>query len=88
MKIVAIKGRERLDSRGNPTVAVKVFLEDGSYGEFKVPSGASTGDKEALELRDNDKERYLGKGVLKAVHNVNTRIKESLVGMDAYNQRI
>ena len=88
MKIVDIKGREILDSRGNPTVAVKVFLEDGSYGEFKVPSGASTGDKEALELRDNDKERYLGKGVLKAVNNVNTRIKESLVGMDAYNQRI
>ena len=88
MKIVDIKAREILDSRGNPTVAVKVFLEDGSIGEFKVPSGASTGDKEALELRDNDKNRYLGKGVLKAVDNVNLIIRESLIGMDAYNQRL
>lgn len=88
MKIVDIKAREILDSRGNPTVAVKVLLEDGSIGEFKVPSGASTGDKEALELRDNDKNRYLGKGVLKAVDNVNLIIRESLIGMDAYNQRL
>lgn len=88
MKIVDIKAREILDSRGNPTVAVKVFLEDGFIGEFKVPSGASTGDKEALELRDNDKNRYLGKGVLKAVDNVNLIIRESLIGMDAYNQRL
>ena len=88
MKIVDIKAREILDSRGNPTVAVKVFLEDGSIGEFIVPSGASTGDKEALELRDNDKNRYLGKGVLKAVDNVNLIIREALIGMDAYNQRL
>ena len=88
MKIVDIKAREILDSRGNPTVAVKVFLEDGAIGEFKVPSGASTGEKEALELRDNDKNRYLGKGVLKAVDNVNLIIRESLIGMDAYNQRL
>lgn len=88
MKIVDIKAREILDSRGNPTVVVKVFLEDGSIGEFKVPSGASTGEKEALELRDNDNNRYLGKGVLKAVNNVNTTIKEYLIGMDAYNQKL
>ena len=86
MKIVDIKAREILDSRGNPTVSVKVFLEDGAIGEFKVPSGASTGEKEALELRDNDKNRYLGKGVLIAVNNVNTVIRENLIGMDAYNQ--
>lgn len=86
MKIVDIKAREILDSRGNPTVAVKVFLEAGAIGEFKVPSGASTGEKEALELRDNDKNRYLGKGVLTAVNNVNTVIRENLIGMDAYNQ--
>ena len=88
MKISDIKAREILDSRGNPTVAVKVFLEDGSIGEFKVPSGASTGEKEALELRDNDQNRYLGKGVLKAVNNVNTIIRDKLIGMDAYNQRL
>ena len=88
MKISDIKAREILDSRGNPTVAVKVFLEDGSSGEFKVPSGASTGEKEALELRDNDQNRYLGKGVLKAVNNVNTIIRDKLIGMDAYNQRL
>ena len=88
MKISDIKAREMLDSRGNPTVAVKVFLEDGSSGEFKVPSGASTGEKEALELRDNDQNRYLGKGVLKAVNNVNTIIRDKLIGMDAYNQRL
>ena len=88
MKISDIKAREILDSRGNPTVAVKVFLEDGSSGEFKVPSGASTGEKEALELRDNDQNRYLGKGVLKAVKNVNTIIRDKLIGMDAYNQRL
>ena len=88
MKISDIKAREILDSRGNPTVAVKVFLEDGSSGEFKVPSGASTGEKEALELRDNDQNRYLGKGVLKAVNNVNTIIRDKLIGLDAYNQRL
>ncbi len=88
MKISDIKAREILDSRGNPTIAVKVFLEDGSSGEFKVPSGASTGEKEALELRDNDQNRYLGKGVLKAVNNVNTIIRDKLIGMDAYNQRL
>ena len=88
MKISDIKAREILDSRGNPTVAVKVFLEDGSSGEFKVPSGASTGEKEALELRDNDQNRYLGKGVLKAVNNVNTIIRDKLIGIDAYNQRL
>lgn len=85
-KIKNIKAREILDSRGNPTVEVDVILESGTVGRAAVPSGASTGSKEALELRDNDSKRYQGKGVLKAVNNVNTIIKEALVGKEASNQ--
>ncbi len=84
--IVGINGREILDSRGNPTVEVDVYLESGVIGTAAVPSGASTGEHEAVELRDGDKERYMGKGVLKAVQNVNDIIAESLVGMDATEQ--
>ncbi len=82
-EITAIYAREILDSRGNPTVEVDVELADGAFGRAAVPSGASTGSMEALELRDGDKERYLGKGVLKACENVNGEIAESLIGMDA-----
>ncbi len=85
--IEAILAREVLDSRGNPTVEVEVSLEDGSWGRAIVPSGASTGVHEALELRDGDKGRYGGKGVLKAVENVNTTISEALVGWDATDQQ-
>lgn len=85
-KIKDVIGREILDSRGNPTVEVDVILENGIIGRAAVPSGASTGVREALELRDND-ERYNGKGVLKAVNNVNTIIKNAVVGMDAANQK-
>ena len=81
-----VEGREIIDSRGNPTVEVEVFLEDGSVGRAAVPSGASTGDYEAVELRDGDKERYLGKGVLKAVDNVNNIIGPEILGMDALEQ--
>lgn len=84
--IVDIVAREILDSRGNPTVEVDVLLECGARGRAAVPSGASTGSHEAVELRDGDKTRYLGKGVLKAVNNVNTEIKEALLGMNALNQ--
>ena len=84
--IVEVIGREILDSRGNPTVEVDVILECGAKGRAAVPSGASTGSHEAVELRDEDKSRYLGKGVLKAVNNVNTEIREALLGMDALNQ--
>lgn len=84
--IVYIEGREILDSRGNPTVEVDVALSDGSFGRACVPSGASTGEFEALEMRDGDKERYGGKGVLKAVDNINTVIAEELEGMDALEQ--
>ena len=87
MKIKEIKAREILDSRGNPTVEVDVTLENGILGRASVPSGASTGVHEALELRDNDSARYLGKGVLKAVNNVNTIIREKIVGMDVENQQ-
>lgn len=83
-----IKGREILDSRGNPTVEVDVMLESGIVTTASVPSGASTGINEALELRDNNKDRYMGKGVLKAVSNVNEIIKPKLVGMDVLNQRL
>jgi len=86
-KIVDIKAREVMDSRGNPTVEADVLLEGGFFGTACAPSGASTGSREALELRDGDKARYLGKGVLKAVANVNGAIKEALVGMDATDQR-
>ncbi len=85
--IIDIHGREILDSRGNPTVEVDVLLEDGSFGRAAVPSGASTGAHEAVELRDGDKARYMGKGVLKAVDAVNDEIAEALVGMDAEDQR-
>ncbi len=85
--IVDIIGREILDSRGNPTVEVDVVLEDGSMGRAAVPSGASTGAHEAVELRDGDKSRYLGKGVLKAVDAVNGEIFDAIVGMDAEDQR-
>ena len=84
--IISVKGREILDSRGNPTVEVDVLLEDGSLGRASVPSGASTGIYEACELRDGDPGRFLGKGVSKAVHNVNTEIREALIGMDVMDQ--
>ncbi|TQV84608.1 phosphopyruvate hydratase [Exilibacterium tricleocarpae] len=86
-KIVDIKAFEVLDSRGNPTVNADVVLESGVVGSACAPSGASTGSREALELRDGDKSRYLGKGVLKAVANINTTIRELLVGKDAADQR-
>ena len=86
IEIVDVLGREILDSRGNPTVEVEVYLEDGTVGRAAVPSGASTGVHEACELRDGDKSRYLGKGVCKAVENVNTEIAECLVGMNVLDQ--
>ncbi len=85
--IVSIYGQEILDSRGNPTVEVEVVLADGSWGRAAVPSGASTGSHEALELRDGDKERYSGKGVLTAVENVNSEIADTLIEWDATEQR-
>jgi enolase len=85
--IIDIHAREILDSRGNPTVEVDVLLDDGSFGRAAVPSGASTGAHEAVELRDGDKGRYLGKGVRKAVAAVNTEIREELLGLDAEDQR-
>jgi enolase len=85
--IIDIHGREVLDSRGNPTVEVDVLLDDGSFGRAAVPSGASTGAHEAVELRDGDKARYLGKGVLKAVAAVNGEIADRLLGLDAEDQR-
>ena len=84
--IVDVMARELLDSRGNPTVEVEIFLESGANGRAAVPSGASTGEHEANELRDNDAKRYMGKGVLKAVNNVNETIAESLIGLDATDQ--
>ena len=86
MKITDVVAREILDSRGNPTVEVDVYLEDGSMGRAAVPSGASTGEREALELRDGGS-RYLGKGVLKAVENANGPLRDVVIGMDAYDQR-
>src|SRR5262249_17886843 len=85
--IELILGREILDSRGNPTVEAEVILASGARGRAAVPSGASTGEHEALELRDGDKGRYLGKGVLKAVNNINEVIAPELEGMDASSQR-
>ena len=85
-KIVNIIGREVLDSRGNPTVEAEVILECGTVGLACSPSGASTGSREALELRDGDKSRYLGKGVLKAVAIINDQIKPKLLGMDVSKQ--
>ena len=87
VKIEKVFAREILDSRGNPTLEADVVLSDGSFGRAAVPSGASTGKHEAVELRDNDDARYLGKGVLKAVNNVNKHIAQSLIGTDAGNQR-
>jgi enolase len=84
--IVDIRAREVLDSRGNPTVEADVVLASGVVGSAMVPSGASTGEREAIELRDGDKSRYLGKGVLKAVDNVKTEIRSAIVGMDAADQ--
>lgn len=86
-KIANIKAREVLDSRGNPTVEADVILEDGTLGRACAPSGASTGSREALELRDGDKSRYLGKGVRKAVEAINGQIREALVGKDSADQR-
>lgn len=84
--IIDIFAREILDSRGNPTIECDVLLESGVMGRAAVPSGASTGEKEALELRDGDSERYLGKGVLQAVNNVNNEIAQALIGIDASEQ--
>jgi enolase len=84
--IVDVHGRQIIDSRGNPTVEVEVELSGGGYGRAAVPSGASTGEHEAIELRDGDDSRYLGKGVTKAIENVNGKIAETLVGMDALDQ--
>lgn len=83
LQIEKVIGREILDSRGNPTVEAEVVLADGTIGRGAAPSGASTGEFEALELRDGDKSRYLGKGVTKAVENINTKINDALIGIDA-----
>src|SRR5919197_860572 len=85
-EIVEIRAREILDSRGNPTVEADVRLASGALGRAAVPSGASTGEHEALELRDGDPKRYLGKGVLRAVTNVNISIANALIGQDAMQQ--
>ena len=87
IKITDVRGREILDSRGNPTVEADVTLADGSQGRAGVPSGASTGTREAVELRDGDKSRYLGKGVQKAVSNVNGVLRDALLGKEFENQR-
>ncbi len=87
MNISEIKGREILDSRGNPTIEAEVILENGVMGRASVPSGASTGENEALELRDGDEHRYNGKGVSKAVTNINERIAPLLRGCNVYDQR-
>ena len=87
LEITHIKALEILDSRGNPTIQVEVMLEGGFKGKASVPSGASTGSFEAVELRDGDKTRYMGKGVQKAVENVNKKISKKLIGMNALNQR-
>ncbi|MHC5111124.1 MAG: phosphopyruvate hydratase family protein, partial [Planctomycetota bacterium] len=86
--IIHVEARELLDSRGNPTVGATVILEDHSLGEAIVPSGASTGEHEAVELRDGDRGRYGGKGVLKAVENVDTAIAEAVLGLDATDQEM
>src|ERR1700683_2072745 len=86
-KIITVRGREIIDSRGNPTVEAEVGLEGGVIGRAAVPSGASTGEHEAIELRDGDKSRYFGKGVLKAVGHVNNGIAKAIVGRAASDQR-
>jgi enolase len=85
-QIISIHAREILDSRGNPTIEVEVTTASGYFGRAAVPSGASTGENEELELRDGDKNRYLVKGVLKAVHSVNNVIAEEVIGMDVMDQ--
>src|SRR5258708_29602560 len=85
-KITRVHARQILDSRGNPTVEADVYVGAGARGRAAVPSGASTGEHEALELRDGDRTRYLGKGVLKAVANVNTEIAKAVAGLDAADQ--
>src|SRR2546427_1970289 len=87
-KITAVHARQIIDSRGNPTVEADVYVGDSARGRAAVPSGASTGEHEALELRDGDKSKYLGKGVLKAVANTNTEIAKAVVGLDAADQRV
>ena len=84
--IVDIVGREIFDSRGNPTVECDVLLESGVMGRAAVPSGASTGSREAIELRDGNQARYLGKGVMQAVEHINTEISEAIIGLDASEQ--
>src|SRR5215470_18030806 len=86
LSIEFVHARQVLDSRGNPTVEVDVLLEDGTLGRAAVPSGASTGEHEAVELRDDDKKRWVGKGVSKAVENVNAKIAPALIGLDARDQ--
>jgi enolase len=86
--IESIHARQILDSRGNPTIEVDVITESGAFGRAAVPSGASTGTHEAVELRDGDKKKFLGKGVLKAVNNVNTKIASEIVGFPAYEQSL
>ena len=86
MKITDIRAREILDSRGNPTIEVDVTIENGMVARAAVPSGASTGEREALEMRDGDKSRFNGKGVLNAVKNVNEKIKPVIIGMDVFDQ--
>src|SRR5579872_5287388 len=86
-RIADIRGREILDSRGNPTVEADVILDSGVTGRAAVPSGASTGSREAVELRDGDKKKYLGKGVLKAVANVNKVLAPRIIGMDPLKQK-
>ncbi|MFI3215804.1 MAG: phosphopyruvate hydratase, partial [Methylococcales bacterium] len=82
-KIIDVRAREVLDSRGNPTIEADVILASGVVGSAMVPSGASTGEREAIELRDGDKARYLGKGVLNAVKNVQTELRDAVIGLDA-----
>src|ERR1700682_5510660 len=86
-KIARVVGRQIIDSRGNPTVEADVILEDGSRGRAAVPPGPSTGENESLELRDGDKSHYVGKGVLRAVENVNTAIAQAVASMDASDQK-
>src|SRR3954449_6599329 len=86
MNIEFVTARQVIDSRGNPTVEVDVLLEDGALGRAAVPSGASTGEHEAVELRDDDKKRWVGRGVSKAVENVNTKIAPELIGLDPRDQ--
>ncbi len=86
-KIIKVRARQVIDSRGNPTVEADVILDGGALGRAAVPSGASTGEHEALELRDGDTSKYLGKGVLKAVANANNEIAKAINGLDAADQR-